>query len=242
MRRSASTRAPRCSPRLKSFTNRIPRGGLPGVTRCTPTARGPVEFASGLANVGIWGKELRDALRDYNFFGRVTLVGEVLPDEKNCVTLTDEVDEYGLRRAKVTFSYGENDNRKLIAHAVEMGNRILEAAGGKPRYVVLGHGSLDGGCRMGPIPPPRSSTAIAAVTMCQTSTSAAPPSFRHRRRQSHPHRHGPRRPHCGEVFRASPGAGESGGGTARRRRLAGWETLDVEAALGSSADAFFTTP
>lgn len=123
------------------------RGFARGYTLHAHGAR-PVEFASGLANAGIWGKELRDALRSYNFFGRVTLVGEVLPDEKNCVTLTDEVDEYGLRRAKVTFSYGEND-RKLIAHAVEMGNRILEAAGGKPRYVTEDTAHLMGGCRMG---------------------------------------------------------------------------------------------
>ncbi len=61
------------------------------------------------------------------------------------------MDEYGLKRAKVTFSYGPNDNR-LIAHAVEMGNRILEAAGGKPRYVVPDTAHLMGGCRMGDDP------------------------------------------------------------------------------------------
>ena len=126
------------------------RGFARGYTLHAHGAR-PVEFASNLASVGIWGSELRDALRDYNFFGRVTLVGEVLPDEKNCVTLTDEVDEYGLRRAKVNFSYSENDN-KLIAHAVEMGNRILEAAGGKPRYVTSDTAHLMGGCRMGSDP------------------------------------------------------------------------------------------
>lgn len=126
------------------------RGFARGYTLHAHGAR-PVEFSQGLAHAGIWGQELRDAMRDYNFFARVTLVGEVLPDERNCVTLSDEVDEYGLRRAVVTFSYGENDNR-LIAHAVQRANQILEAAGGRPRYVVPDTAHLHGGCRMGENP------------------------------------------------------------------------------------------
>src|SRR5690606_17737534 len=126
------------------------RGFARGYTLHAHGAR-PVEFAGGLASAGIWGKELRDALRDYNYFGRITLVGEVLPDERNAVTLADEVDEYGLRRAKVTFSYGEND-RWLIAHAVESCHLILAAAGGKPMYVVPVTAHLMGGCRMGADP------------------------------------------------------------------------------------------
>ena len=123
------------------------RGFARGYTLHAHGAR-PVEFARGLANAGIWGEELQEALRDYNFYGRVTLVGEVLPAEHNAVLLGDETDEYGLRIAVVNFSYGPNDNA-LIAHAVEMGNRILEAAGGKPRYVVPDTAHLMGGCRMG---------------------------------------------------------------------------------------------
>src|SRR5690606_16325131 len=69
----------------------------------------PLEFAGGLSKSGVWGEELRQALYDYNYYGRVTLVGEVLPNENNAVLLADETDEYGLRRAQVNFSYGEND-------------------------------------------------------------------------------------------------------------------------------------
>lgn len=111
----------------------------------------PVAFASGLAGAGIWGQELRDAMRDYNFYGRVTLVGEVLPAPHNRVTLSDEKDEYGLKKAHFQFSYGENDN-KMIAHAVDTANSILEAAGGSPRYVVPDSAHLMGGCRMGADP------------------------------------------------------------------------------------------
>src|SRR5690606_2396815 len=69
----------------------------------------------------------------------------------NRVTLTDEKDEYGMPRAKVTFSYGDND-RKLIAHAVQKMGEILEAAGGKVAYVVEDTAHMMGGCRMGDDP------------------------------------------------------------------------------------------
>lgn len=126
------------------------RGFARGYTLHAHGAR-PVAFANGLATCGIWGSRMRQILKDYNFYGRVTMVGEVLPAEHNRVTLADEVDEYGLRRALVEFSYGENDNA-LIAHAVAMGNQIIEAAGGRPDFVVADTAHLMGGCRMGADP------------------------------------------------------------------------------------------
>ncbi len=94
---------------------------------------------------------MRQALLDYNHYGRVTLVGEVLPNPTNRVTLTDEKDEYGLPRAKVTFSYGEND-QKLIKHAVSTMSSILKAEGGKVEFVVPDTAHMMGGCRMGDNP------------------------------------------------------------------------------------------
>jgi choline dehydrogenase-like flavoprotein len=114
----------------------------------------PVEFASGISHSQggpVWGERLRRTLLDYNFYGRVTLVGEVLPDQENKVTLDTEKDELGLPRAKVTFSYGAND-LKLIEHAIQTMSSILEAAGGKPEYVVSDTAHLMGGCRMGKDP------------------------------------------------------------------------------------------
>ncbi len=61
---------------------------------------------------------------------------------------SDEKDEYGIPRAQVQFSYGEND-RRLIAHGIESYNQILEAAGGKRAFVVPDNAHLMGGCRMG---------------------------------------------------------------------------------------------
>lgn len=112
----------------------------------------PLSFAQGIAKSGasglIWGDSLRLAMLNYNYYGRATMVGEVLPDPDNRVTLTEETDENGVPRAKVTFSYGDNDQR-LIRHAVGTMSRILEAAGGKVEYVVPDTAHLMGGCRMG---------------------------------------------------------------------------------------------
>lgn len=112
----------------------------------------PVGMASKAAtNAGIWGKQLREIMQNWNYYARITLVGEVLPVETNCVTLGEEKDEYGLPRAQIHFAYGENDE-KLIAHGIEKCNEILEAAGGKRAFVVPDSAHLMGGCRMGKDP------------------------------------------------------------------------------------------
>ncbi|GIP40291.1 glucose dehydrogenase [Paenibacillus sp. J31TS4] len=114
----------------------------------------PLSFTKGIAgSLGgpVWGRRLREAALDYNFYGRITMVGEVLSQETNRVTLSDEKDALGLPRAKVTFSYGDND-QKLIRHAVDSMKAILRAAGGTPEYVVPDTAHLMGGCRMGTNP------------------------------------------------------------------------------------------
>lgn len=111
----------------------------------------PLEFVKGISQSQkglLWGRQLREAALDYNYYGRVTLVGEVLPNENNRITLSEEKDEYGLPRAKVSFSYGDND-QKLIQHAVGTMSDILQAAGGNVEFVVPDTAHLMGGCRMG---------------------------------------------------------------------------------------------
>jgi choline dehydrogenase-like flavoprotein len=133
------------------YETRLDRGFMRGYTLHAHGAR-PVEMSRGIAvQSGVWGKRLRETMIDYNHYGRVTLVGEVLPDANNKVTLTDEKDEYGLPLPKVTFSYGEND-KKLIEHAVYMMKEIIKAAGGTPEFVVKDTAHLMGGCRMGNSP------------------------------------------------------------------------------------------
>ncbi|GIO09333.1 glucose dehydrogenase [Brevibacillus reuszeri] len=99
----------------------------------------------------LWGKRLRETMLDYNQFARITLVGEVLPNPDNTVTLSGKKDEYGMPIPQVTFSYGEND-RKLYQHAIGQMKRIIEAVGGTPEHVVSDTAHLMGGCRMGDDP------------------------------------------------------------------------------------------
>ena len=67
---------------------------------------------------GLWGERLVSLLEQYPNFAVMGEEGECLWYEDNRVTLTDERDEYGVPRAKVTFSYHENEQRmrELIGH------------------------------------------------------------------------------------------------------------------------------
>ncbi|ASS74283.1 oxidoreductase [Tumebacillus algifaecis] len=133
------------------YATRLDRGFMRGYTLHAHGAR-PVSMGKGLAvQAGLWGRRLRETMIDYNYYSRVTLVGEVLPHADNRVTLTDHKDEYGLPVPKVTFSYGDND-LKLIDHAVYMMKEIIKAAGGRPEFVVNDSAHLMGGCRMGDDP------------------------------------------------------------------------------------------
>ena len=49
--------------------------------------------------------------------GGLKIVGEVEPRECNRVELAEELDQYGLRIPRVTFSYSEND-KALQRHAI----------------------------------------------------------------------------------------------------------------------------
>jgi choline dehydrogenase-like flavoprotein len=103
------------------------------------------------------------------------LVGETLPSSENRVTLSEEKDEHGMPRAKVNYSFGDND-LKMIGHAVDTMSSILKAAGGKPEFVVPDTAHLMGGCRMGD--DPRSSVVnsfgqthdIPNLYICDAST------------------------------------------------------------------------
>ncbi|MCY9666533.1 GMC family oxidoreductase [Paenibacillus alginolyticus] len=111
----------------------------------------PIGMAQGISKSShepIWGTQLRQIMLDYNYYGRLTMVGEVLPQWGNHISLSDEKDGNGMPRASVTFHYGGND-LKLIDHAVENMKLILKAAGGEVAHVVSDTQHLMGGCRMG---------------------------------------------------------------------------------------------
>jgi choline dehydrogenase-like flavoprotein len=129
------------------------RGFARGYTLHAHGAR-PLSFMNAVSQSRqerIWGKQLREFAMDYNFYARATMVGEVLPHPDNRVALSDEKDAFGIPRAKVSFTYGDND-RKLIKHAVDSMSSILSAAGGKVEFVHPDTAHLMGGCRMGTDP------------------------------------------------------------------------------------------
>ncbi|HEY6452887.1 MAG TPA: GMC family oxidoreductase [Steroidobacteraceae bacterium] len=89
----------------------------------------PVEWLTvQVGSRGLWGEGLQRAMRDYNHAVGLKMVGEMLPNENNRVTLADERDQYGLPVARVTYSWGDND-RRLINHALDQMERSLEAVG-----------------------------------------------------------------------------------------------------------------
>ena len=72
-------------------------------------------------------------MEKYNHQVGLKMVGEMLPDERNRVTLADELDQYGLRVARVTYSWGDNDKR-LIGHALDQMQTSLEHVGAKELF------------------------------------------------------------------------------------------------------------
>jgi choline dehydrogenase-like flavoprotein len=64
----------------------------------------------------------------YNHQVGLKIVGEMLPDLRNTVTLAEEVDQYGIKIARVTYSWGENDKR-LINHALSQMTMSMQAVG-----------------------------------------------------------------------------------------------------------------
>ncbi len=79
---------------------------------------------------GLWGEALRQNMMHYNHQVGLKMVGETMPDARNTVTLADEVDQYGLRIPRITFSWGEND-KLLIHHALQQMTMSLEVIGAR---------------------------------------------------------------------------------------------------------------
>jgi choline dehydrogenase-like flavoprotein len=91
----------------------------------------PIEWASiQTGSRGLWGQALRDEMVKYNHQVGLKMVGEMLPDERNRVTLDDEVDQYGLRVARVTYGWGDND-KAMIQDALGQMQTSLEAVGAR---------------------------------------------------------------------------------------------------------------
>ena len=111
----------------------------------------PVTLATSMARGGMWGERLMDRLEHYDHFAGIGINGECLPSDQNLLTLSDEVDEVGLRRARIDFTFGENE-QKITDHGVDVMQRIWEAAGAKDVFVLPRNAHTEGTVRMGDDP------------------------------------------------------------------------------------------
>lgn len=108
----------------------------------------PLTFATSLVRGGgLWGDDLMAALDGARFTAGVGINGECLPAEENRLVLAEETDEFGVPRARVTFTAGRNE-KALSAHAVAVMTRILEAAGARSTRVLERTAHTLGTCRM----------------------------------------------------------------------------------------------
>lgn len=101
---------------------------------------------------GLWGARLVEKMKRYNHVVGLKIVGEMLPQERNRVTLADELDQYGLRIPRVTYSWCDNDKR-LIHHSIAFMRRALSAAGARDLWIQEDDTChLNGTARMGDRP------------------------------------------------------------------------------------------
>jgi len=100
----------------------------------------------------LWGERLISEMDKYNHQVGLKMVGEMLPQERNGVTLTEERDQYGLPVPRVTYSWCDNDQR-LIDHALRFMGQALEAAGAHEIWQQSDDTChMNGGARMGDDP------------------------------------------------------------------------------------------
>ncbi|SKA96425.1 Choline dehydrogenase [Agreia bicolorata] len=108
----------------------------------------PLNYATTVVRgAGLWGAELMNALDAWRYSAGIGINGECLPAENNRLVLSDELDEWGVPRALVTFTAGANENA-ITEHATATMTRILEAAGALETRVLARTAHTLGTCRM----------------------------------------------------------------------------------------------
>lgn len=108
----------------------------------------PITWSEHFAGQGIWGRELREHMRDYVHWASLGALCEFLPLADNRVTLAEQTDRHGMPVAKFSYSQCDND-RALMKEAQGVMERILLAAGAEHVTSFHRYAHLVGGARMG---------------------------------------------------------------------------------------------
>ena len=111
----------------------------------------PIGWADHVLAEGHWGKSLREYMRDYNHWTVLGLLGELLPQPENRVTLADDTDANGMPVAHFNYNLCEND-KALMKHSKQILGEIWEGAGAEDTLTIDRYAHLVGGCRMGTSP------------------------------------------------------------------------------------------
>ena len=112
--------------------------GVMPVTYAVQLARGPMPM----------GPELIEHMKQYNHVAGINVCGDCLPDERNGMTLSDELDDVGLPKPLVTFTEGPHEQRMNV-HADKVMRAIFDAAGAKDIWSFYRSAHCMGMCRMG---------------------------------------------------------------------------------------------
>ena len=98
---------------------------------------------------GACGETLIRRMQDYNHYAAIGVLGEILPDQRNFVSLHPSIkDRYGLPVAFSHFNLSDNDRRMMQA-GIGRARAVLEAAGATETHAVNRYAHLVGTCRMG---------------------------------------------------------------------------------------------
>ncbi len=112
----------------------------------------PIAFAKQMMVAkGAWGWGMRRILMDYNHWGTIAVLGEILPWADNRVELAEDKDQFGIPVAKVTFNLHDND-KKLIDFAKKTVMNVMWAAGAEEVVQESRYAHLVGAARMGSNP------------------------------------------------------------------------------------------
>ena len=97
---------------------------------------------------GLWGRPLVEYLDRYNHVAGIGINGECLPYGHNRLELADETDALGVPKARVQFSYGDNE-RAIHDHATALMSAIWTEAGASDLWTLTRSAHTIGTCRMG---------------------------------------------------------------------------------------------